>query len=431
MKKILIISYFFPPCNLTASQRVFSWAKYFHQFGYYPIIITRRWDNEILKMDDINKPTPAEKIIEKYDTYEVHYMPYTGNLRDKLMQLQPNLFFKIARKFLSFAEQITQFFWLKTNPYNNIYFEAEKIIAAENIEQLIISANPYPSFYFGYLLKKKFKNLKWYADYRDDWNTKLLAKDSLQRKLFNWYESIFEKKWLHTAHSFFAVSDFITEKISGFIHLKGYTIGNGFYEEDYFNLPEVENKNEFIITYTGQLYGEQDFSIFISAFKKAVDEFKNQIQLKLNFVGIGLFETDKKYLQQLLSGYESCFEILPRTSKAECIKIEDGSDALLMVAYGNLKGIPASKLYQYLGHKKPIIVCPTDDDIIQKTVTDCGVGWVAKNETDAFDVLKNLIHQKINGTLKSNTVQKINTFEIEKLSRRLQAKKLIEVLNQN
>ena len=35
MKKILIISYFFPPCNLTASQRVSSWAKYLNKSGYY------------------------------------------------------------------------------------------------------------------------------------------------------------------------------------------------------------------------------------------------------------------------------------------------------------------------------------------------------------------------------------------------------------
>ena len=47
MENVLIISYFFPPCNLTASQRAFNWAKYLKEFGYNPIVITRKWDQPI------------------------------------------------------------------------------------------------------------------------------------------------------------------------------------------------------------------------------------------------------------------------------------------------------------------------------------------------------------------------------------------------
>ena len=52
MKKILIISYFFPPCNLTAAQRVYSLAKYLSKYGFYPTIVTRRWDHSIGKLKD-------------------------------------------------------------------------------------------------------------------------------------------------------------------------------------------------------------------------------------------------------------------------------------------------------------------------------------------------------------------------------------------
>ena len=58
MKKILIISYFFPPCNLTPSQRTISWARLLHKHGYYPIVITRRWDTKINSAKQISVATP-------------------------------------------------------------------------------------------------------------------------------------------------------------------------------------------------------------------------------------------------------------------------------------------------------------------------------------------------------------------------------------
>ena len=45
-KKVLILSYFFPPCNLPASQRSYGWATQLHEYGYHPIIITRNWSLE-------------------------------------------------------------------------------------------------------------------------------------------------------------------------------------------------------------------------------------------------------------------------------------------------------------------------------------------------------------------------------------------------
>jgi hypothetical protein len=34
LKKVIVLSYWFPPCELTASQRAYSWALNFKKFGY-------------------------------------------------------------------------------------------------------------------------------------------------------------------------------------------------------------------------------------------------------------------------------------------------------------------------------------------------------------------------------------------------------------
>ena len=75
MKKVLILAYFYPPANYAGSYRAISWTKYFHQYGYYPIVVTRQWT----KTDGKYK---HESITS--DTHEVHYLKYKDNLRDKL-----------------------------------------------------------------------------------------------------------------------------------------------------------------------------------------------------------------------------------------------------------------------------------------------------------------------------------------------------------
>ena len=431
MKKLLIISYFFPPCNLTASQRVFSWARYFHLFNIYPIIITRRWDLPIKHMGDANQISGPELQIEKHEHYEVHYLPYTGSKRDRLLQQKSTLSSTILRKFLTLFEQVTQFFNVTSIPYSNFYSYAKQLIKKEQIDLLVISANPYPQFYFGYLLKKEFPKLNWFADYRDDWNTKELTKSSLFSRIIKAYEVFFEKKYLHQASAFFCVSDMITQRIEQLVGTKGYTIANGYFEEEYAQLaPVQEDPKQFTVVYTGQIYEEQDFSLFLTAFKKAIQHFGDEINLHIHFIGATFYPSTCTYLNGILEGYSKQYTLHDRMSYMDCMQLEHQADLLLMVAYGNLKGIPSSKLYNYVGFQKPVMCCPSDADIIDETLTTCGVGYCTSDADEAFTLLQSLITSKIKGTLKLETRKKMNTFEIEKLSRRKQTEVLASILQQ-
>src|ERR1700722_6727737 len=120
MEKVLIISYFFPPCNLTASQRAQSWANYLSQFGYKPVVITRRWDHPISHLSDVSKETPPEVLHEDNGNYEVYYLPYRPNLRDRLYVKYREGRFNFLRKFLTMCELVLQPFFNFVIPYHNI-----------------------------------------------------------------------------------------------------------------------------------------------------------------------------------------------------------------------------------------------------------------------------------------------------------------------
>ena len=171
MKKILIISYFFPPCNLTASQRADSWAKNLHKFGYYPIVITRNWNHDIKNPFDTMKSSGEKVQHTKKESYEVYHLPYRANYRDEIYVKYENSKFVLFRRLLTFFELLSQNFSNYFIPFKNIHRFTEDYLKNNNdIQGLIISGNPFILFKFGYLLKKKF-GIKWLADYRDEWNT--------------------------------------------------------------------------------------------------------------------------------------------------------------------------------------------------------------------------------------------------------------------
>ena len=297
MQKILIISYFFPPSNFTGAYRVYSWAKYLNQSGIYPIIISRRWDKELGK----------ELIHEKNENYELYSLPYKKNLRDRISEKKLPKIVKLFGKLLTLFEVITQNFSLEVVPFKNLYHHSAKLLEANpDIKLIVTSAKPFILFKFGHDLQKRFK-IPWIADYRDDWNTSqwysLKGNQDLYttNKILKTIESNREIKWLSRATCFTTISDFYTKRIGDFIKKPGYTIMNGF-DEDEFNEFGKENLfTEFTITYNGTLYFSQNIKIFLEGFIEIVEHFKNKIKVRIYFPGLA-DPLQKKRIESILEG---------------------------------------------------------------------------------------------------------------------------------
>ena len=71
------------------------------------------------------------------------------------------------------------------------------------------------------------------------------------------------------------------------------------------------------------------------------------------------------------------------------------SDILLMIPHQGFKGIPSSKLYEYIGFKKPILLFPSDNDIIEEALLKTNLGLIY-NEKEILkkDLLKFVQNKK-------------------------------------
>jgi glycosyltransferase involved in cell wall biosynthesis len=292
LRKVVILSYFFPPCNLTASQRSLGWAKYLHEFGYYPVIITRNWDHPINGPDDMHHNSGSKLVIEKHAGYEVHYVPFKGNLRDRLYSKYGKKKYTILRKSLSLIEQVSSNIGNMFFPYRDLFNHAKTYILKNKPHSIFVTASPFELFKLGYLLHKETA-IPWIADYRDDWNTSEVNKErgfigSLVQKL----EQNSERKWVSNACCITSVSPYYTQKISKYVSKPGYVLLNGYFEDDFTFYKEVPYGENYSIVYNGMLYPTQKIEVFLDAFKLLIDKHANsRNRIKLIFPGI---EFDKK-----------------------------------------------------------------------------------------------------------------------------------------
>ena len=142
--------------------------------------------------------------------------------------------FGFWRRILTFIELLSENFTNFFIPFKNLYDFSDKFLGEnKDIRYLVVTANPFTLFRFGYLLKKRHK-IKWLADYRDDWNTSDFNKKfGLIDLGFNLLKSYSEKKWVKTAEGITCVSEAYKKKISEFVKRPGSVMLDGYFEEDF------------------------------------------------------------------------------------------------------------------------------------------------------------------------------------------------------
>lgn len=421
MKKVLIISYFFPPCHLTGANRVGSWVKYLPENNVYPIIITRNWEgNEIEERDRLkNSGSSLRHVVNEKSEY--YFLPYRSSARDKaFMRSHKSVFFRVLSKVLTFFTLIFQNLSTFFIPTRNIYKHARKLLREnKDLRILIISANPFEHFFFGYLLKKEFKDLEWIADYRDDWTTNPLYNTTVRAKIFNRYNAYFEKKWVATASSLFTVTELYLNRLTEFHSKQGVLIMNG-YNEKLTSIPAKEKSDVFQITYSGTIYPQQNFSSLISVIQKIALVEKKRM-FRLSFLGAKEFiNREQKSTLEIETSSNLVIEVTERIPWEESIAVTKASDVLIMSSYGNLKGVIPSKIFEYMAMDIPVVCYPSDNDIIHEILEISETAIICNTEQEVYNGLKKIVD--------GNFDYKPNKKEIIKFSAKQQVCNLAEIL---
>lgn len=295
---------------------------------------------------------------------------------------------------------------------------AFRIIKDYEFEAIIASSPPLMTLNIANALHKVY-NIPWIADFRDLFDEFKDVKKSQIARL----QLIQEKGVCKTAEALSTVSAPLAEKLSSRYSSPCHIIFNGFDPDD-FTVPLCSDSNYFSIVYCGSIFGDRDPSLLFDAIDLLLNKNKVSLsKLRIFFYGVNSDKIDFHIKNRV------CYSIvraMDRVPFNQIIPIEQSATILLLLSHPNNKGIMTSKVFEYLGAKRPILSIPGDGDVTDQLLKETQAGF----SVDNVEELSNILLRMYNEWKETGYVTYTgNSEKIRKYTRHNQALKMAEILD--
>ncbi|OCB78494.1 glycosyltransferase family 4 protein [Flavobacterium crassostreae] len=424
-KKILIITYYWPPAGGPGVQRWLKFVKYLPEFGVTPVVyIPDNPTYPILDTELQNQVLDTTTIIRQpiFEPYQLASY-FSKNKTQKISSgIIPN------PKKQSFLDAV--FLWIRGNlfiPDARVFWVKpsvaylEKYIATHNIETIITSGPPHSLHLIGLELKKKLA-LNWIADFRDPWTTIGYHKSLRLSGFAAAKHKKLEKKVLHAADTILVTSKTTKLEFQAITTKPIAVLTNGY------DVELVQNEaldTAFSLAHIGSFLSERNPMILWESIQELLTEipnFKNHLEIKL--IGAISQEVLATIARFDLNTYVNN---LGYVSHSEAIAHQKKSQVLLLIEIDSpdTKSIIPGKLFEYMVSNRPILALgPKGSDFAEIiTNTNTGVFLEYSEKQKLKNVILDYYTQFLSGKLQSNAVG------LQQYSRKNITKQLVELLN--
>ena len=409
-RKVLIITYYWPPSGGAGVQRWLKFAKYLPEFNWKPVVYTPENPEAPATDNSLFNDIPANVEILKLPIWEPYlaYKKFTGKSKnDKI-----NAGFLAEKKSNPLLEKISVFirgnffipdarkFWISPSvKYLTNYLK-------ENPVDIVVSTGPPHSMHLIALELRRKLNIKWIADFRDPWTNIDYYKDLKLTRFSDKKHKRLEKQVLSNADFVISVGKTMANefKLLGAKNIE--VIPNGFDSDD---LPDSKPSldSTFSIVHLGAINKDRNHIVFWKAVKQLTEEnpeLRNKLEIKL----IG--KIDNSVFQQIddltLSSfikhipYISHNQVFDELMKARLLYLPINNTP-------NSKGIVTGKVFEYLASQRPILAIGRVDGDVAEILTETGAGrtFDFNDLTGIQDCISNSFSKFINGTDQSFSYQ--------------------------
>jgi len=367
-KKILIITYYWPPSGGSGVQRWLKFAKYLSRLGWEPCVFTPENPSFTIQDKSLLKDVPDAVEVIKLPIWE----PY-------------QLFFKVQRIFgkkeaghsdlisagkKSFFQSVSS--WIRGNffiPDARIFWVNPSVafltdfVRSNQIDKVITTGPPHSIHLIGLKLKSKIPGLQWIADFRDPWSEWDLLDTLAMTPWAKARHRSLEHAVLSKADKVITIAPYHVNRFRALGKRKVELITNGFDAEDFASIRHVRNE-KFIIRHIGivdELRDPRPVMVTLKAICDAQSELTDNVRVE--FIGnvnsaFKSFVTGDAVLSKMTS-------FVGQVPHDELLNIYGKTDLQLLVlahsaiAPGNLPG----KFFEYLASGNPILaIGPVEGD---------------------------------------------------------------------
>lgn len=376
-KRILILTYYWPPSGGTGVQRWLHFSRYLEELGWEPIIYTPTnpeapvQDPQLASLigpktsvlkRQIWEPTQFYKQLSGKKGKQLH----TGFLEEtpggRKSWLQKSAMWLRANMFIPDAKMA----WISPS------VKFLKNYLNENPVAAIISTGPPHSLHLIARSLKHQTNTPWIADFRDpwtqiDWFEQLpLSKKGLQK------HQKLEKSVLTDADDIVVVSRDMQNQMQQLAQRNIHLISNGYAPSDFIDF-KLQPDPFFTILHTGSINKDRNPTELwksLGEFLALNPDFKKRLRIRLIGAIDGSVRNDLK-ANHLLE-YTHFEEFVPH----EKVIQELSACSLLLLPLNNVKsqkGIVTGKVFEYLASEQPILaIGPPDGDAAAILSTQAG-----------------------------------------------------------
>jgi glycosyltransferase involved in cell wall biosynthesis len=425
-KKILIITYYWPPAGGPGVQRWLKFVKYLPEFDVQPIVYvpenptypivdahleTEVSDKAIILKNKIFEPYQLASFLSKNKTKKISSGIIPNQKKQSFLEklmlwVRGNLFIPDARVF-----------WVKPS-----VAYLEKYIRENEIDMIVTSGPPHSLHLIGLELKQKL-NLKWLADFRDPWTTIGYHKSLRLSNYAAKRHKQLEHQVLNSADTIIVTSKTTKSEFQAITSKPIAVITNGF------DVEKVEKQTldiKFSLAHIGSFLSERNPLILWESLVELLQEipdFKSHLEIKLmGAVSQEVLETISQF------GLNSYLNNLGYVSHADAVAHQRKSQVLLLIEINSedTKSIIPGKLFEYMVSERPIVaIGPKDSDFAEIiTNTNTGVFFDYSEKARLKQTILDYYTQFLEGKLQSNGVG------LQHYSRKNLTKQLVELINQ-
>ena len=402
-KKVLIITYYWPPAGGPGVQRWLKFVKYLPEFGIEPIvyipdnpnypIIDESLVAEVSKeltvlKRSINEPYRWAGLFSKKSSKTISkgIIPEQKKQRfieKAMLYIRGNFFIPDARKS-----------WVKPSvSFLNHY------ISKEHIDTIITTGPPHSLHLIGLKLKERL-GIKWIADFRDPWTTIGYHKQLKLTEASKKKHKALERQVLNTADQIVVTSFTTKTEFKAITNKPIEVVTNGYDDET--SVEDFQMDSKFTLSHIGSLLSKRNPEILWNALSELVQENESfSKDFQLNFIG-SISENVLNSIQTYdLSDYVNNVGYV---SHKEAVVFQKKSQVLLLIEINSedTKCIIPGKLFEYIASSRPIIAIGPNDSDVEKIIKETNTGNYF-NYTDS-ESLKKVILEHYNA-FQSNTLQ--------------------------
>jgi glycosyltransferase involved in cell wall biosynthesis len=368
-KKVLIITYYWPPSGGSGVQRWLKFVKYLPAAGVKPYVFTPSNPSFDLRDESLLVDVAAEATVIRFPIWEPYEIFFRlSGIFGKKKTAKPTEVVSIKNK--SLFQRIST--WIRGNlmiPDPRKFWVKPSVRFLENylnehqINTIITTGPPHSMHLIGYRLKKRNPSLRWMADFRDPWSEWGFL-DSIQvgpraRKIHKKLEA----QVLSTADEVITITPFYQRQFEALSNRKVTLLMNG-YDPDDFKKLVITRPEKFVIRHMGIVNEKCNPRPFMNALLAAAQEnewFKQSVQV--DFIG----DVHPSFREFVVTNDElvNLTTFTPAIPHKELIARYGSSAVLLLVltGYKDAEGYMPGKLFEYLVTGLPILgVGPANGD---------------------------------------------------------------------